>query len=590
MTIIGITRDNDMLFVQAFLLLQKRGIHVDRCHYIKTNEENIGEGIAAFWDQHKVDLKISAIKSKGIASDESSYFNLENEVFKWYISCRKDDNDLFAFVGGGHTLLNLALQKAAYLFGCSDSFHMLINVQRNEEPKTLENVIEVFNAGKILYVSLGKESGWPALNYLKDSNDLSHEIKSLTRSIENRSVDFVNVYPFESINLLPSKAIEFLNAALLAEDIEWVKKLPKVELHCHLGGFAVKEPLLHEVRKAADASFDIGSITAIRFPQNWPTPDETVTLLEYMALGDNNGSAILKNTGCLIKQVHLLYSHLIEQNIRYAEIRCSPYNYRTDEKSAFDVLKTIVDEFDKCMEESKAGGNKWCHVNLLIIGTRKQALETQSIDDHISLTLVSESNSKKEGKCKVVGVDLAGFEHPTTRASYYNKNFQPIHRAGIALTVHAGENDESDAIWEAVFKLNTRRIGHGLHLYQDRQLLRSIVNRKIGLEMCPYANYQIKGYWPMKNHNEKYPLLEYLNKGVMVTINTDNIGISEASLTDNFMLLRELNPGITKMNVLQLIRNSLEQAFIDIDLKNKLLRLFNEEIFKLIYFRDEIIP
>lgn len=586
MTLIGITRDKDMLFVQALLLLKKRGILIDHCHYIKTNQEEITEELAAFWHQNEVDLKISHFESKGIATDESSYFQLENEVFKWYTQCIKRDKNIFVFVGGGHTLLNLAIQKAAYLFGCTDAFHMLINVSRNEEPNTIAKTTELNNEDKILYVSMGQESGWPALNYLKATDNLSQQIRALTRTIENRSVDHINEYPFECINLLPSKAVEFLNTSLKADDLTWIKKLPKVELHCHLGGFAVRGDLLKEIRKAADTSFDIQAETNIKFPLKWPRPDQTVSLQRYMALGDNNGSSILKNTGCLKKQIQMLYAHLLDQNIRYAEIRCSPYNYRTEEKSAFEVLKIMVDEFDKCMENSKFVDQKWCHVNLLVIGTRKKPMETRSIDDHISLALVSESNSRIEGKCKVVGIDLAGFEHPTTRASYYNENFQPIHRAGIALTVHAGENDESEAIWEAVFKLNTRRIGHGLNLYQDQQLLRSIVNRKIGIEMCPYANFQIKGYYPMENKSNKYPLLDYLHKGAMVTVNTDNIGISEASLSENILFLHELNPGITKMNVLQLLRNGLEQAFVEAPLKNKLLKTFNEEIFTLMYYNE----
>ena len=62
----------------------------------------------------------------------------------------------------------------------------------------------------------------------------------------------------------------------------------------------------------------------------------------------------------------------------------------------------------------------------------------------------------------------------------------------MAVTTHAGENDDSDAICDAVFKLNTQRIGHGIHLYQIQNLLKSVINRKIGTEMYPYANYQIK--------------------------------------------------------------------------------------------------
>src|SRR5690606_37980164 len=96
--------------------------------------------------------------------------------------------------------------------------------------------------------------------------------------------------------------------------------------------------------------------------------------------------------------------------------------------------------------------------------------------------------------CRVVGVDLAGFEHRDTRAALFATDFEPIHRVGLAVTVHAGDNDDAEGIWQAVFKLNARRLAHALHLIQDPDLRRAVAERHIGVEMCPYANMQNKGY------------------------------------------------------------------------------------------------
>ncbi len=80
-----------------------------------------------------------------------------------------------------------------------------------------------------------------------------------------------------------------------------------------------------------------------------------------------------------------------------------------------------------------------------------------------------------------------------------------------------------------------------------------------------------------------YPLTDYLQKGAAVTINTYKIGISKASLTDNFILAAKMNPILTRMEVLQVIRNVLEQAFIDVSLRNILIRMYNTKIFEIIY-------
>src|SRR5690606_34186178 len=104
---------------------------------------------------------------------------------------------------------------------------------------------------------------------------------------------------------------------------------------------------------------------------------------------------------------------------------------------------------------------------------------------------------EKLSQCRVVGVDLAGFENEETRAHYYRDEFTAAHRCGLAVTVHAGENDDAEAIWRAVYDLSARRLGHALELLSAPDLLRSIAERGVTVEMCPYANYQIKGYRPM---------------------------------------------------------------------------------------------
>jgi adenosine deaminase len=164
-------------------------------------------------------------------------------------------------------------------------------------------------------------------------------------------------------------------------------------------------------------------------------------------------------------------------------------------------------------------------------------------------------------RCRVVGVDLAGYETIETRAAYFATEFTAIHRCGIAITAHAGENDDAEGIWQAVFKLHARRLGHALHLHRAPDLHRTVIERRIGVEMCPFANYQIKGFAPMPNRPQ-YPLLDYLREGVPVTANTDNIGISAASLSDNLLLLPRLCPGITRLEILQLQANALDVAFV----------------------------
>ncbi len=168
-----------------------------------------------------------------------------------------------------------------------------------------------------------------------------------------------------------------------------------------------------------------------------------------------------------------------------------------------------------------------------------------------------------------MGVDLAGFENPATRAELFATDFEPAHRIGLGVTIHAGENDDVEGIWQAVFKLCARRLGHALRLEDSADLLRAVVDRGIAVEMCPYANYQVRGY-RIHSDNQKtdndylptYPLQRYLESGVLVTVNTDNLGISAATLSDNLLLCARLNPGLRRIDVLQLQANAARAAFV----------------------------
>lgn len=342
-------------------------------------------------------------------------------------------------------------------------------------------------------------------------------------------------------------------------DTPWVRSLPKVELHCHLGGFATSGELLSRVRSAARNPSELKPDPQRAPPEGWPRPASSISLDDYMRLGDANGSSILFDRGCLEAQVTLLYQHLMEERVCYAEIRCSPNNYCKGgrDSSAWDILTHIRNVFQRCMDEAPADPFR-CHVNLIVIATRRDGGDRSDISRHLALAITA-AQHWREG-CRVVGVDLAGFEHRETRAALFQTDFEAAHRVGLAVTCHAGENDDAEGIWQAVFKLNARRIGHALHLTQSPDLLRTVAERGIGIEMCPFANYQIAGFHPMRD-KRRYPLQEYLQKGVMVCVNTDNIGISSASLSENILFLAELCPELTRRDVLQLQANAASLAF-----------------------------
>src|SRR5690606_9348012 len=198
------------------------------------------------------------------------------------------------------------------------------------------------------------------LNRLREANQLAKSEPELAS------------LPFPQIARWSPSKRDWLNQPLdPIHDGGWLLALPKVDLHCHLGGFATHRPALTEVREAAAEPERLPSLSPPEPPENWPLPDQPISLEAYRRLGDANGSALLKDPGCLRAQIRLLYRHLREQNVFYAEVRCSPANYATDERSSWDVLSDIRSAFEECRKEAAAHDGRAPLVNLIVIATRQ---------------------------------------------------------------------------------------------------------------------------------------------------------------------------------------------------------------------------
>jgi adenosine deaminase len=555
-----------------------------------------------FADRHpSVVLTITHVEGFTDLRNADDHARFEEALLRWILDRAPDPTLRHICLAGGFKTMSAAMQRAAHLLGASAVFHVLADSSVN----TPELIDQAAAAKQIAYIHLDPEPGWPALRQLTARDfplitcspdvinfvgyDLSNHAKDLTAAQQNLATHFSKLgsLPFPSLALLPPTRLAWLNQPFKptqAGDLAWLRARPKIELHCHLGGFATGGSELDAIRAAAANPATLPALSARNPPSDWPIPAHPIGLEPYRHLGDNNGSALLRDPGCLRAQCTSLYAHFVDQNILYAEVRCSPANYASFGRSPWQVLADIRDTFQACMDASSASRPDQapaCHVNLLIIGTRQTEGDYRAgIALHLALALSAAQHWTDDSYCRVVGVDLAGFEDPTTRAHYFREEFVGVHRCGLALTVHAGENDDAEGVWRAVFDLNARRLGHALALAQSSALLQSVADRAVAVEMCPYANLQIKGF-PIDEatrtatFKERYPLLDYLRAGVRVTVNTDNIGISAASLTDNLVLAARLCPGLTRLDLLQLQRHALEAAFISPAIRNRLLRRFS---------------
>lgn len=152
----------------------------------------------------------------------------------------------------------------------------------------------------------------------------------------------------------------------------------------------------------------------------------------------------------------------------------------------------------------------------------------------------------------VVAADLAGAEALFPASSFENV-FKKAVELKVPFTIHAGEAAGAESIWQAL-RLGAGRIGHGVRCLEDESLVTYLREHEIPLEVCPTSNFQTKAV------EGEYPLKEMLDKGLCVTLNTDNMTVSDTTLEQEFRIAEE-ELGLSEDEIQRLKDNSKKAKF-----------------------------
>ena len=141
--------------------------------------------------------------------------------------------------------------------------------------------------------------------------------------------------------------------------------------------------------------------------------------------------------------------------------------------------------------------------------------------------------------CKIEGVVITGDdtgkvvkEDDLIKAKKHLEAFQYIRNKNFNITIHAGEAFGIESIWQAIQICGAHRIGHGVRLREDGDLLHYVIDHRIALECCPSSNVQTGAVKELGLH----PLKLYFDLGVRVTVNTDNRLITDTSVSRELWL------------------------------------------------------
>jgi len=165
---------------------------------------------------------------------------------------------------------------------------------------------------------------------------------------------------------------------------------------------------------------------------------------------------------------------------------------------------------------------------------------------------------------QIVAVDLAGDEagYP---APLFDEHFKRVRDAGLHVTIHAGEADGPQSVWDAIQVLGAERIGHGFRSIEDPKLVEYLVKHGIGLESCPTSNLHTSTVESYATH----PIKQLAADGVMFCLNTDDPGISAIDIKHEYNAAANAI-GLTAEQMQQAQLDGLEMAFLSDDEKSAL--------------------
>lgn len=325
--------------------------------------------------------------------------------------------------------------------------------------------------------------------------------------------------------------------------LSWFEQLPKIELHLHLEGAIPHGALWHLVQKYGG---DIPSEKALKHK------------FEYKDFAHFIETWIWKNQFLREYEdftfiAEAVARDLASQNIYYAEVFFSPADFWRQGLETQQIAEAIRRGLEKVNE---------IEIALVVDLVRDFGPERGE-------RILAEVNEVKA--LGIIGVGIGGSEQDFPPEAF-EAVYARARKLGFRTSAHAGEAAGPQSVWGAIRCLQVDRIGHGTRAEEDERLLDYLVEQKIPIEMCPISNVRtgvVKSF-------EEHPVRRYFDRGVVISINTDDPKMFGNSLAEEFKLLVETK-GFTLEEIKSLVLGSVEMSWMSEEKKQEMIAAFTRD-------------
>jgi len=314
---------------------------------------------------------------------------------------------------------------------------------------------------------------------------------------------------------------------------EWLNALPKLELHLHLEG-TLEPELMFELARRNQIELPYASVDHVRAAYEFKDLQDFLDI--YF-----QGTQVLLTEQDFYDLTWAYLRRCQAQNVKHVEPFFDPQTH-TKRGVAFE---TVVMGISRALAEGEAS----LGISSKLIMCFLRHLGEEAAFDALRLA------EPFLDRIIAVGLDSTEQGYPPEK---FSGVFSKARELGLLTVAHAGEEGPAAYISKAIHDLKVSRIDHGVRAADDDKLMVYLAKTRLPLTVCPLSNIKLRVFDDMSQHN----ILQMLEAGVCVTVNSDDPAYFGGYMTENFLTLaKHLN--MTKAQAIQLVKNSIEASFAD---------------------------
>ncbi|MDH3443017.1 MAG: adenosine deaminase [Deltaproteobacteria bacterium] len=326
----------------------------------------------------------------------------------------------------------------------------------------------------------------------------------------------------------------------------FIEGLPKAELHIHIEG-SLEPELMFALAQRNGLSLPFKTVGEVRRAY------EFADLQSFLELY-YQGVRVLVNEKDFYDLTWAYLKKAYAQNLRYSEMFFDPQAH-TGRGIAFDI---VINGIHRAMLDAK---------QQLGISSKLVMCFLRDLSEESAMATLQQALPYKNW-IVAVGLDSSEVGNPPDK---FTKVFDKARAEGFLTVAHAGEEGPPEYIWQALDRLKASRIDHGVRCIEDPDLTARLAADGIPLTVCPLSNVKLRVFETMEKHNLK----QLLDRGVRVTINSDDPAYFGGYLTENFLAIQAAFQ-LDRNDIARLVRNAFDAGFLLRDEKQGFLNELND--------------